>query len=157
MPNNYRSIDTPWEHSEIIYIGTGPDCVAFDLTINGQKCVGMFYFDDKTRSVINYFESIGFSGEVVAKGENVLCIYKLLNGGLHCLTGPAVERQLAGISEYSWWKRGKPWYCLLNRDGTRYQEAEGLCFLHGCKLSNTIGWRDWAWFNGELWDNTDVF
>jgi len=142
MASKYRSIDVPWEHSEVIYIGDdSSDYSIFSLELNGIKSVAIVY---GTNNIPGYFESIGFDGELLVRGKVSLSVFKFNSGRLHCLTGPAIEQQRFGYSEYSWYKRGKPWYCLKNKDGSRYGHYH-------------LGRGRWAWFEGELWDNTDIF
>jgi hypothetical protein len=67
--NKYRSIDTAWEQDELLIVGEpcngNNHCSKFDLTINGQKVIGIFYI---TGPIIpEYFTSIKFTGHVTAK------------------------------------------------------------------------------------------
>lgn len=142
----YRSIDTDWEEDEIIYVGEpGLNFAEHQITLNGRKCIGIFYYDDKHYpSIAKYLSSIFFTGEARVNFHYGSYVYQYLNGGLDCLTGPAIEYQGSNSSYFCWYKRNKPWHCLLNGDGTRFP-------------SHMITRNEAAYFDGKLWDNPDDF
>lgn len=133
----YRSIDAGWEFEDIIYMNepTSESPLIFNLVINGQKAIGIHYYNGK--SICDYFEKIGFTGIVTASAKNGrygISKYIFLNGKLHCENGPAINHN--EDKEASWYKRGKRWYCLLDEDKKR---------RYFCTIGNA------AYFRGELW------
>jgi hypothetical protein len=142
MSFEYRSIDATWEDDDIIYIGerdSYSEVITYLLRINNQTKKIISYipkfsknllFGDIVDSsgILTYFKGFNFTGKfsiICLRDEYYEITHKMKDGLLHCEDGPAmiytkidnkINKRYDLTDEYCWYKRGKPWYCLVRDD-----------------------------------------
>lgn len=139
--SHYRSIDIGFEEDEIIHFESNCGLHEYKLMLNGKSRLIISDIDTCHELIVKYLNSIlftGISGIGYAYHSNFVFKYWFKNGLIHREDGPAKiwtpENNLfgRGYKYYTFYKLGKPWYCLVNK-------THRVCRTFGCSNSTVSG------------------